>query len=579
MRALVIGGSMSGLLAALALRSRGFDVSVYERVAEPLAGRGAGIVAQPELKAVMRKLGLDPDNDLGVEVPWRLMLSRDGRVTHRMEVPQTMTAWDRVFHLLKAAFPEADYHRGKELRRVEQGGRVVAHFADGSAEEGDILVGADGIRSTVRQQFLPDVIPLYAGYTAWRGLVNEAAFPPALHARAVRALLVLPARQRADARLSGGRTEQRSAAGTPALQFRLVPAGERGPRTAAPAHRRLSGRTHVLSIPPPLIARDVIARDARGCGARACAAVQRDGCRSASSRSCSRSTISKCRAWRSAASRSPGDAAFVARPHIGAGVAKAADDALALADALAANTDVETALKQFEAARSVGTDHRAHAPSRRLRAGGPEDEAERHTPRATARRGGAERNRDHGFLRRHVSVRRCHTPTCRAACAAFTRLPAIPACAQARAVAVTLVDAEMAGRNRADPHRPRLRPALAWRAMGDAGRAHRPWRNPVAAALRELAEEIGLHLTPDDVLGMLDDYPTRSGYLITPVVVWGGHHPPLRLNPREVASVRHSSSQTSRARMRSSSTAFRKASGAWCGCTSTAAPFTLRLPR
>ena len=181
-RALVIGGSMSGLLAALALRSRGFDVSVYERVAEPLAGRGAGIVAQPELKAVMRTLGLDPDHDLGVEVPWRLMLARDGRETHRMAIPQTMTAWDRVFHLLKAALPEADYHRGKELRRVEQGQRVVAHFADGTTDEGDVLVGADGIRSTVRQQYLPDVAPLYAGYTAWRGLVNEAAFPPALHA-------------------------------------------------------------------------------------------------------------------------------------------------------------------------------------------------------------------------------------------------------------------------------------------------------------------------------------------------------------------------------------------------------------
>ena len=59
MRALVIGGSMSGLLAALALERRGFDVAVYERVAEPLAGRGAGIVAQPELKAVLRALGLD----------------------------------------------------------------------------------------------------------------------------------------------------------------------------------------------------------------------------------------------------------------------------------------------------------------------------------------------------------------------------------------------------------------------------------------------------------------------------------------------------------------------------------------
>lgn len=62
---------------------------------------------------------------------------------------------------------------------------------------------------------------------------------------------------------------------------------------------------------------------------------------------------------------------------------------------------------------------------------------------------------------------------------------------------------------------------------------------PQQAALRELSEEIGLVLTPADILGTLDDYPTRSGYLITPVVVWGGDHPPLRLNPEEVATIRH----------------------------------------
>ena len=55
---------------------------VYERVAEPLAGRGAGIVAQPELKTALRALGLDADRDLGVEVPTRVMFARDGRVTH-----------------------------------------------------------------------------------------------------------------------------------------------------------------------------------------------------------------------------------------------------------------------------------------------------------------------------------------------------------------------------------------------------------------------------------------------------------------------------------------------------------------
>jgi 8-oxo-dGTP pyrophosphatase MutT (NUDIX family) len=57
------------------------------------------------------------------------------------------------------------------------------------------------------------------------------------------------------------------------------------------------------------------------------------------------------------------------------------------------------------------------------------------------------------------------------------------------------------------------------------------------AALRELSEEVGLSPGPGSVLGLLDDYPTRSGYVITPVVVWGGDRPELVGNPREVASV------------------------------------------
>src|ERR1700710_1520450 len=60
---------------------------------------------------------------------------------------------------------------------------------------------------------------------------------------------------------------------------------------------------------------------------------------------------------------------------------------------------------------------------------------------------------------------------------------------------------------------------------------------PVAAALRELQEELGLELKPDDVLGQLDDYPTRSGYLITPVVAWAADSAKLMPNPAEVRSV------------------------------------------
>jgi 8-oxo-dGTP pyrophosphatase MutT (NUDIX family) len=61
--------------------------------------------------------------------------------------------------------------------------------------------------------------------------------------------------------------------------------------------------------------------------------------------------------------------------------------------------------------------------------------------------------------------------------------------------------------------------------------------SPEQTALRELSEEVGLDLPQDAVLGLLDDYPTRSGYVITPVVVWGGEQADLQANPHEVAAI------------------------------------------
>jgi 2-polyprenyl-6-methoxyphenol hydroxylase-like FAD-dependent oxidoreductase len=337
-RALVIGGSMSGLLAALALTRRGIETDVFERVAEPLAGRGAGIVAQPELKAVLRKLGLDADHDLGIEVPARIMYGSDGRVTHKVAWSQTMTAWDRVFHLLKAALPQARYHTAKELRRVEQNEQgVEAHFADGSTAQGDVLIGADGIRSTVRQQFLPELAPLYAGYTAWRGLIAESAFPPALRDFFMEFSFCLPPNEQMLGYPVAGsdndlRPEHR--------RYNFVwyrPASEdvELPRLLTDD----GGRTHALSIPPPLIARAVVAR-MRQEAARVLAPQF-----NAMLSLCAQpflQPIYDLEVPRMAFGRVAllGDAAFVARPHVGAGVAKAADDALALADALAAESEV-----------------------------------------------------------------------------------------------------------------------------------------------------------------------------------------------------------------------------------------------
>jgi 8-oxo-dGTP pyrophosphatase MutT (NUDIX family) len=126
-----------------------------------------------------------------------------------------------------------------------------------------------------------------------------------------------------------------------------------------------------------------------------------------------------------------------------------------------------------------------------------------------------------------------------ARCGAFARVAAGDAAGLTHAaVAVALVEAERpAGevafvltRRTADLRAHRNQWALPG-GRCDAG------ETPVQAALREMHEEVGLELSADAVLGLLDDYPTRSGYLITPVVVWAGEGARLRPNAAEVASV------------------------------------------
>jgi 2-polyprenyl-6-methoxyphenol hydroxylase-like FAD-dependent oxidoreductase len=348
-RALVIGGSMSGLLAALLLRRAGWDVEVFERVEGELAGRGAGIVAQPELIETLRRMGIDPP-DLGVHITTRKIIEASGRVTSEIVCPQVLTAWERVYRCLRDAFPPERYHRGRGLVRFEQTSRaVVAHLSDGTRAEGDLLVGADGIRSTVRQQAIPELTPLYVGYVAWRALIPEDAFSPATHAELfeVMTFCLPPGEQFLGYPVAGPDNDLRVGH----RRYNVVwyrPADE-----ATKLQWLLtdeSGVTHAVSIPPPLIRRDAIA-EMRADAERLIAPQMREIVRLIDEPILQ--PIYDLATPRMAFGRVAimGDAAFVARPHVAAGVAKAADDASALVAALDATDDVEEALRRFEEAR------------------------------------------------------------------------------------------------------------------------------------------------------------------------------------------------------------------------------------
>ena len=176
-RALIIGGSLSGLFAALLLRSRGWEVDVYERAETELAGRGAGIVTHQMLWDALDAMG-----SIGATISastWRRVeCSLLMALILEFACPQTMTAWDRVYAMLREAYPTQNYHCGKELARIQQcDDEVTAIFADGTSVSGDLLVGCDGLRSTVRAGSAGGS-PIYAGYAAWRGHVPESASRP-----------------------------------------------------------------------------------------------------------------------------------------------------------------------------------------------------------------------------------------------------------------------------------------------------------------------------------------------------------------------------------------------------------------
>ena len=349
--ALVIGGSLGGLFAAALLYRRGWRVDVFERVREPLAGRGAGIVTHPGQMRTLEQCGIRLDDSIGCEVLGRIAIDPSGEIVARNALKQTLSAWGRFYDALMSVFPHAHYHRGKALQRVEQtSNRVRACFAGGSATEGDLLIAADGIRSSVRAQFLPEVKPAFAGYVAWRGLTAERDLSAQSHAMLFdrMAFCVTPSDQALGYPVAG--PEHSTAVGERCYNFVWYrPAAEDSEL------RRLctdaAGKVHLPSIPPPLIRPEIVAETRSSAKRSLCPQLAEAICKS---REPFFQPIFDVESPRMVFDRVVllGDAAFVARPHCGAGIAKAAADAQALADALARHDgSIDAALAGYEEAR------------------------------------------------------------------------------------------------------------------------------------------------------------------------------------------------------------------------------------
>lgn len=347
-RAIVIGGSMSGLFAASLLQKAGWQTDVYERSDVELRGRGAGIVTHPDLIQSLERSGAQL-KDLGVTIQERIALDSQGSVIERLPYEQIVTSWDRLHQIMRATIAQGTHHLGYNLKTIEQDAdSVTAIFDNGEHVTGDILVGADGFRSVVRSLFAPKFQPIYAGYVIWRGLADEGVIPKQAHEAVFDkfAFFLPPCNKNIGYPIAGPDNDLR-----PGhrrwnwVWYRAVPKPDLDDMLVDE-----EGVYHAISIPPPKVRADLIARlkeDARHflpppmrdilfCVAQPFFTPIYD------------LLVDKMVYGRVALI---GDAAAVARPHVGMGIAKAGTDAEVLADSLASHPDLREGLARFERER------------------------------------------------------------------------------------------------------------------------------------------------------------------------------------------------------------------------------------
>jgi 2-polyprenyl-6-methoxyphenol hydroxylase-like FAD-dependent oxidoreductase len=181
-KVVVAGGGIGGLTAAIALRRAGFEVIVFERAAE-LKEVGAGLLLAANAQKALAKIGLaEAVTRLGTPASSGEIRSWRGKVLASIpadELEKKIGTPSAAIHradlqaLLSREVGEGTLRLGSEVGAFEQDdSSVKVLLADGGRQSADILIGADGLRSRVRARLYGPEEPRYAGYTAWRAVVE-----------------------------------------------------------------------------------------------------------------------------------------------------------------------------------------------------------------------------------------------------------------------------------------------------------------------------------------------------------------------------------------------------------------------
>jgi 2-polyprenyl-6-methoxyphenol hydroxylase-like FAD-dependent oxidoreductase len=175
----IIGGSIAGCAAAIALERLGCDVHVFERSSGVLRDRGSGIAISPTLRDELIETGYLPADYANclATVRWWVLAdgSASGRVLWTQPARGAHNNWGVLWRSLRAGVNDTRYQDGVTLRSFDQDADGVTAVVDEvSSHRFDVLIAADGYRSAIRQQVIPGSRPQYAGYILWRGNYPES---------------------------------------------------------------------------------------------------------------------------------------------------------------------------------------------------------------------------------------------------------------------------------------------------------------------------------------------------------------------------------------------------------------------